>query len=82
MLAGENTRRSLELQAIGVNIRNEESKRDSAFMMKMLERFNKKDSEEEFIAKKKNIESHRSELGNEVADAKIAKITKQYLDDE
>ena len=82
MLAGENTRRSLELQAIGVNIRNEESKRDSAFMMKMLERFNKKDSEEEFIAKKKNIESHRSELGNEVTDTKIDKITKGYLNDE
>ena len=78
----ENTRHSLELQVIEVNMRNEESKRNNAFMMKMLERFDKKDLTEEFIAEKKNIESHRSELGDEVADAKIAKITKRYLDDE
>ena len=78
----ENTRHSLELQVIEVNMRNEESKRNNTFMMKILECFDKKDLTEEFIAEKKKIEPHCSELGDEVADAKIAKITKRYLDDD
>ena len=82
LLTEDNAKRTLELQAIETNTRNEESKRNDTFILTMLERFDKKDPTEEFIAEKKKIEAHRSDLGDEVTDAKISKITKRYLGSE
>ena len=79
LLCKENTKRTLETQAVEATMRAQESKRNNDFIMSMLDRFNKTDNTDECLEKKQKMESKREELGNETCDKKLLKLEEDYL---